>query len=97
MILGRALFKLFVDRVDHRRSELLAAETVTSADDFDVSYLGFGKSRAYVEVKRFAERAGFFRTVEYGDFLAGSGIAETKSLTENGRNRRTLIIPTSHP
>ena len=71
MVLGFLLFEVLINRIAHGRIELFGAETVSSADNFDIGNAFFEESGANVEVKGFTEGAGFFGSVENSDLLAG--------------------------
>ena len=55
---------------DHGRREFLAAHTIAAANNLSHSAL-FEESRDYIFIKRFAEGAGFFCSVENCDVLNG--------------------------
>ena len=73
VVFGFFLFKVLVNRVDHRGVELFGAEAVSAAHHLDVRHALFEQSGAYVEVQRFAQRAGFLRPVEHREFFHGLG------------------------
>ena len=58
--------KVFENRFDVGRFEFLGAQTVTAADYLDS---GAGQSGLNVQKERFAERAGFFGSVQNSDFF----------------------------
>ena len=64
---------VFIDGVDHRRIEFLAAQAITTAENFHAGNALFRKCRDDVEVQRLAKAAAFFRPVHDGDVFAGFG------------------------
>ena len=62
MILGFIEFEVFVNRKNHRGVKFFGTETVSAAY-YGYALFGFCKSGANVEIKGFAQRTGFFRSV----------------------------------
>ena len=86
VVLGFCGFEVLINGVNHRGVEFLRAETVSSAVNLNFLLAEFGKSGNDVEIKGFAERTGFFRSVENGDVLNGFG----KSLNERFCGERSV-------
>ena len=66
-VAGALAGEVLVDREHHRRSELLAGESVTPADDGDV--LAVGQRSLDIKEERLAERTGLLAAVEHRDLL----------------------------
>ena len=66
-------FKVFIYGKHHGGREFFGAQAVSAAVYLYAASAFFGKRRAYVEIQRFAEGAGFFGSVKHGEFFAGSG------------------------
>ena len=84
VVFGLLRFEVLVNRKHHGRVEFFRAETVSSADDLNAFRAFFKQRGANVEVKGFAERAGFLRSVEHGDFFAGFGNAGNEFVRNEG-------------
>lgn len=63
---------VLIDGVDHARSEFLAAEAVSAAGNFKAGFAFVLKSCQNVQIKRFADGARFFGSVQNGEVFAGS-------------------------
>ena len=73
MVLGLLLVKVCIHGVNHGRREFLAAEAVTSANDFDVLVSGFHKRVEHILIERFAEGAGLLGAIQHREALDGLG------------------------
>ena len=82
MVFGCFKFEVFIYGKYHGGSELFGAESVSAAYDLNVGNALFQKSGTYVEVERLAERAGFLRPVENGNFLTGFGYSRNECVRD---------------
>ena len=73
LALHLVLVQLVIDSEHGSGRSILAAQTITAADDLDVGLAGVGQSGDNIHVQRLALGAGLLGAIQHRDLLAGGG------------------------
>ena len=84
LALHLGLLQLVIHGEDRGGRRILAAQTVTAADDGHIVHAGIGKSGDNILIQRLAHGAGLLGAVQNGDLLAGGGDGGDELLRSEG-------------